>query len=122
MAEKRYAPETSEGGPSKEEETAKPWAPFCLSLAPLAAKVRGMVNRGQNDSRVEPFETAKQRPSRTETGEGGKSDSQYQMYLHLLTGHQQHEIREAFNKFDRDGSGFMCAATRDCRRRVGHRI
>ena len=112
MAEKRYAPDNGEGGPSKdEEEKAKPWAPFCLALAPLSAKVRTLMSRGQSD-RVEPFDAGQQSPSRTEEGEKpSKSNSQFEMYMQLLSGHQQHEIREAFDKFDRDGSGFMCAAT-----------
>ena len=113
MAEKRYAPDNGEGGPSKDEEEpkAKPWAPLCLALAPLARKVRTLMSRGQSDT-VVPFDPEQQRPSRTEEGEKpSKSDTQYQMYMQLLSGHQQHEIREAFNKFDRDGSGFMCAAT-----------
>jgi len=110
MAEKRYAPDNGEGGPSKdEEEKAKPWAPFCLALAPLTAKVRTLMSRGQSD-RVEPFDAGQQQPSPTEEGEKPrKSNSQFEMYMQLLSGHQQHEIREAFDKFDRDGSGFIDA-------------
>ena len=116
MAEKRYAPDNGEGGPSRDEEVkVKPWASLCLALAPLTAKARTLMNRGQSDH-VEPFDPAQRRPPRAESGESPGKPPQYNMCMQLLTGHQKQEIREAFNKFDRDGSGSMCAATQNCRR------
>ena len=81
-----------------------PLAPLCAAMAPMLEKVRVLMGGG---SRVADI-SHDPRPKRR-AGDGGGPSKDYETWRALLSGHQVIEIREAFNKFDRDGSGFMCA-------------
>ena len=107
--EDRYKPESSGGvGSSKDASAA---ASMCGAFQPLADKVRSLLGYPTSSSRVDTINVKQKRPPKqNSTGETAERQAAYNTWLALLSGHQIQEIKEAFKKFDRDGSGYMCDA------------
>jgi len=81
---------------------------MCNALAPLTNAVRRALGMTSGVDSVQPRKRIARGPRTQE--EIDASQAAYQRWLTMLSGHQLNEIKEAFKKFDRDGSGFIDAS------------